>query len=122
MIGLPAASTRLPLITSVRPGFPSLKMITPVAPAACALITFTPKLHPPRWIRAIRPAVNPVKSDDVHPLVELDVCVGGMMMPPAGCRAAVVVPVLWPGFHSSASAYVCATGEFSWNDGGALYA
>ena len=37
MIGLLLASSRLPSSTSVRPGLPSLKMITPEAPAACAL-------------------------------------------------------------------------------------
>jgi hypothetical protein len=42
------SSSMLPLRTAVRPGLPSLKMITPVAPAACALSTFTPKLQPPR--------------------------------------------------------------------------
>ena len=34
MIGFPFTSTRLPLVTAVRPGLPSLKMITPEAPAA----------------------------------------------------------------------------------------
>src|SRR5918911_1713995 len=82
--GVPAASTRLPTSRSVRPGLPSLKMITPVAPAPCAFCTFTPKLQPPRWISAIRPGTKPVKSVELHPLVELDVAVGGRMMPPAG--------------------------------------
>jgi len=59
-------------------------MITPEAPAAWAFRTLTPKLHPPRWMRAIRPGVKPWKSAEVQPLVELDVGVGGMMMPPAG--------------------------------------
>ncbi len=81
---LPAASTRLPLTTPVRPGLPSLKITTPIAPAACALSTFTPKLQPPRWITAIRPEVKPLKSAAVQPLVELEVGVGGMTMPPAG--------------------------------------
>src|SRR4051812_40391042 len=101
MIGLPAASWRLPESTAVRPGLPSLKMITPDAPALCALSTFTPKLHAPRWIRATRPAVKPVKSAIVHPLDELDVGVGGMTMPPAGWTTADAVPVLCPGFQSS---------------------
>ncbi len=72
VIGSPFASTRLPLITPVRPGLPSLKMTTPVAPAASAFCTFTPKLQPPRWISATLPAVKPLKSPDVQPLVELD--------------------------------------------------
>src|SRR5919206_4737358 len=80
--GVPPASTRLPTSRSVRPGLPSLKMITPVAPAACAFCTFTPKLQPPRWISAILPDTKVPKSDDVHPAVELDDCVGGRMIPP----------------------------------------
>src|SRR5438046_1742016 len=84
VIGFPAASTRLPTSRPVRPGLPSLKMITPDAPAACAFSTFTPKLQPPLWISAIRPGTRPVKSAAVQPLVELDVGVGGRMIPPAG--------------------------------------
>ena len=34
LTGFPAASTRLIPIASVRPGWPSLKMTTPLAPAA----------------------------------------------------------------------------------------
>ena len=37
-IGFPAASTKLPTSRSVRPGLPSLKMMTPDAPAAWALM------------------------------------------------------------------------------------
>src|SRR5712671_3801777 len=81
MIGFPAASTRLPAKRAVRPGLPSLKMMTPLAPAAWAFWTFVPKVHVPRWMSAIRPATKPLKSDAVHPLDELDVGVGGMMMP-----------------------------------------
>src|SRR6266478_4402181 len=102
MIGFPAASTRLPLITPVRPGFPSLKMTTPLAPAACALRTFTPKLHEPRWMSAIRPGTKPLKSAEVHPLDELGLGVAGMMIPPGRLqqrvrrhpRALARVPVL----------------------------
>src|SRR3954447_2605306 len=85
MIGLSFASCRLPENTSVRPGLPSLKMITPEAPAASAFCTFTPKLQVPRWINAIRPDTKPLKSADVHPLDELGDAVGGMMIPPTGC-------------------------------------
>ena len=92
----PAASARLPISRSVRPGFPSLKMTTPDAPAACAFSTFTPKLQPPRWIRAIRPDTKPAKSPAVHPLVEVDVGVGGSTMPRAGWIAAVAAPRLSP--------------------------
>src|SRR5436190_3784903 len=98
--GVPAASTMLPISRSVRPGLPSLKMITPDAPAACAFCTFTPKLQPPRWISAIRPGTRPVKSAAMQPLVELDDGVGGRMIPPAGWIAAVAWPVLAPGPHS----------------------
>src|SRR3954468_8597817 len=94
MIGLSFASCRLPENTDVRPGLPSLKMITPEAPAAWAFSTFTPKLHVPRWISAIRPGVKPLKSSDVQPLDEVGASVGGMTMPPAGCIAAVATPVL----------------------------
>jgi hypothetical protein len=37
-------------------------MITPLAPADCAVSTFTPKLHVRRWIRATLPGVKPLKS------------------------------------------------------------
>src|SRR3954465_3310654 len=102
--GLLLASSMLPFTTAVRPGLPSLKMTTPDAPAAFALSTFTPKLHPPRWTSAIAPGVKPVKSADVHPLGELDVGVGGRTMPPAGCTSALAVPLLVPGFQSVISA------------------
>ena len=88
--GLSFASRKMPPSTPIRPGglgLPSLKMMTPVAPAAWAFRTFTPKLHVPRWIRAIRPGTKPLKSAAVHPLDELGVGVGGMMMPPAGWRS-----------------------------------
>src|SRR5919206_2288830 len=102
--GTPPASTRLPTSRPVRSsgdaGLPSLKMITPVAPAPCAFCTFTPKLQPPRWISAIRPGTKPVKSVEVHPLVELDVAVGGRMMPPAGWSAFDATPRLLPGPQS----------------------
>src|SRR5215216_1221633 len=101
--GLLFASSRLPLITAVRPGLPSLKMTTPVAPAAWALSTFTPKLHPPRWISAILPAMEASKSPEVQPLVELEVGVGGRTMPPAGFRSAFASPLLVPGFQSVTS-------------------
>src|SRR4051812_28687219 len=93
--GLLLASSRLPFSTAVRPGLPSLKMTTPDAPAAAAFWTFTPKLHAPRWISAIRPAVKPLKSFGLHPLAELEVGVGGSTIPPAGWIAAsLAVPLL----------------------------
>src|SRR3954467_5000710 len=98
--GLPFASTMLPLNTAVRPGLPSLKMTTPTAPACVALSTFTPKLHVPRWIRAILP-LKPAESLGAHPLAELGAGVGGMTVWPAGLIwAPVASPWLDPGFQS----------------------
>src|SRR5215469_614330 len=82
--GIVGTDERLPPKTSVRPGLPSLKMMTPLAPAAWAFWTFWLKVHVPRWMSAIRPGTKPLKSAAVHPLAELGVGVGGMMMPPAG--------------------------------------
>src|ERR1051326_5947287 len=105
--GVPPASTMLPMSRPVRlsgdPGLPSLKMITPVAPAPCAFWIFTPKLQPPRWISAIRPGTKPAKSALLHPAVELDRFVGGRMMPPDGWIAAFVIPRLLPGPQSTLS-------------------
>src|SRR5262249_36412417 len=115
---LPAASTRPPPPnTPVRPGLPSLKMITPEAPAACAFSALVPKVHVPRWISATRPGTKPLKSLAVQPLDELGDGVGGMTMPPAGCRSAVVDPVLWPGFQSLATVKSCDVGDTSRNVG-----
>src|SRR4051812_39943147 len=101
MTGFPAASDRPPISRPVRPGLPSLKMMTPDAPAASAFWAFTPKLHPPRWISATRPAVKPLKSLALQPLVELEVGVGGSTMPPTGCTMPPVTdPVLCPGPQS----------------------
>src|SRR5690348_17150468 len=76
-IGWSLASWRLPESSSVRSGLPSLKMIAPDAPAAWAFCTLTPKLQPPRWMRATRPATKPLKSPAVQPLAELGDAVGG---------------------------------------------
>ncbi len=111
--GLPFASTMLPLNTAVRPGLPSLKMTTPTAPACVALSTLTPKLHVPRWIRAILPA-KPAKSLGSHPLAELGAGVGGMTVWPAGLIwAPVASPWLFPGFHSLMSVKLRGVGETS---------
>src|SRR4051794_33292986 len=112
--GLPSASTMLPENTLVRPGLPSLKMTTPAAPACSALSTFTPKLHPPRWIRAILPANELSKSLAAHPLVELGAGVGGMTVWPAGLTwAPVASPWLSPGFQSLISVKLRGVGETS---------
>src|SRR3954447_17920439 len=112
--GFPSASTMLPLNTLVRPGLPSLKMTTPTAPACSALSTFTPKLHVPRWTRAILPANELSKLLGLHPLAELGAGVGGMTVPPAGLTwAPVASPWLSPGFHSSTSVKLRGVGETS---------
>src|SRR3954466_15091880 len=111
--GVSLASARLPLRTAVRPGLPSLKMTTPVAPLASAFWTFTPKLQPPRWISAILPDMELSKSPALHPLVELEVSVGGRMMPPAGWMSASAEPLLVPGFQSVTRLKLRAVGETS---------
>jgi len=58
----------------------------------------------------------------LHPLAELGVGVGGMMIPPAGWRSATAVPVLCPEFQSVLSTKVRAVGETSLNVGALLYA
>src|SRR5690348_8239658 len=50
-------------------------MITPLAPAAAALAVLRPKVQGgdpagvPRWIRAMSPSLNPVKSAAVQPRI-----------------------------------------------------
>src|SRR5262245_14616578 len=112
--GLPSASTMLPLNAAWRPGWPSLKMITPDTPAASAFFTFAPKLHVPRWIRAILPANELLKSPGAHPLWELGAAVGGMTVWPATATwAPVTVPLLFPGFQSLTRAKLAGAGETS---------
>jgi hypothetical protein len=60
----------VPPKTSVRPALPSLKMMTPIAPAACALSAFWRNVHVPRWMRAIFPETEAGKSEASQPLVE----------------------------------------------------
>ena len=50
---------------------PSLKMMTPLAPACWARSAFSPKVQPPRWITTMLPSVKRAKSPAWHPLVEL---------------------------------------------------
>ena len=57
--------------------WPSLKMITALAPAAMALLALTTKSQVPRWISAMLPAGKPAKSVASHPLDELGSGVGG---------------------------------------------
>ena len=100
MNGFPAASNKVPMSRPVRPGLPSLKRITPDAPAAWAFSTFTPRKQVPRWISAIRPGTKLVKSEALHPLAELGVGVGGRTIPPAGWIAPAAIPRLRPGPQS----------------------
>ncbi len=62
-------SPSVPATTPSSPGRPVLKISTADAPAACALAAFTPKVHVPRWISAMFPAVKPAKSSVSQPLV-----------------------------------------------------
>jgi hypothetical protein len=50
--GMPNGRPRVPMNSSVRPGLPSLTMITASSPAATALATLTSKKQVPRWTSA----------------------------------------------------------------------
>ena len=92
----------MPLNSPSRPGWPSLKMTTPTAPAAWALRALSTKSHAPRCTRATAPAGNPTKSSGSHPLSELGSGVGGIVTstgttgpvpvprPPVGAKALTV--------------------------------
>ena len=69
---MPTGPPRVPVSRSVRPGWPSLKMITPLAPAVSAFWAFAPKVQVPRWTSAIAPAGKPAKSDASQPLLLVD--------------------------------------------------
>jgi|GEM_PF-3515126 len=62
---------RVPATASVRPGWPSLKTITPPAPAATALVALISNVQVPRWTSAMLPGTKPAKSAVSHPLVDL---------------------------------------------------
>ena len=51
----------------MRPGWPSLKMITADAPASWALSALSWNVHVPRWISAMLPGVKPAKSAASQP-------------------------------------------------------
>jgi hypothetical protein len=68
-------------------------MMTPLAPAASALATFTEKLQVPLWMSAMFPTGNPLKSDAWQPLAELGDGVGGITTPPAAVSPAVTSPL-----------------------------
>src|SRR3954465_9923755 len=69
--GLLFASSRLPLITAVRPGLPSLKITTPVAPAALAFSTRPPVVAAATLDQRALAWVKLLKSAEAQPLVEL---------------------------------------------------
>ncbi len=69
---------RVPRTTSVRPGWPSLKITTALALAAWALAALTPNVQVPRWMTATFPSGKPAKSSSSQPLVELGVGSGGI--------------------------------------------
>jgi hypothetical protein len=77
-IGMPARHSPMSTVNaSVRPGWPSLKTMTPAAPASAALRTFVTNGQVPRWINAIRPDTKPAKSAVSQPLVDDGAGVGG---------------------------------------------
>ena len=87
-------SPSVPAGRPVRPSWPSLKMITPTAPAALALLALRPKSHVPRWISAMLPAVKPAKSAAVQPAgVVPGSAGGGIVMPRTACTFAVTSPL-----------------------------
>ena len=59
-----------PKRSSLGSSLPWLNTITAAAPAAAALSTFSRKVHVPRWMSAMFPAVKPAKSAASQPLVE----------------------------------------------------
>ena len=82
---------RPPAKGSVRPGWPSLKMMTAIAPAAVALATLSANRQVPRWMSAMLPAVKPPKSAASQPLVEDGSGVAGMVRS-TGCTTLVTSP------------------------------
>src|SRR5688572_22192536 len=70
---------------------PSLKRITPIAPASSALASFCTNGHVPRWISAIAPSTAAGKSESSHPLVEVDAALEWIRM-----STGTIVPVTVP--------------------------
>jgi hypothetical protein len=88
------SSLSVPASRSVRPAWPSLKMITADAPASSALCALTEKSHVPRCSSATLPAVKPWKSEASQPLVDV---LGGLLpigtTTSTGCTGAVTSPL-----------------------------
>lgn len=120
--GEPSASASERSRRSVRSGvvLPSLKRITPLAPAASALVALVPKVHVPSWISAMWPGTKPAKSAGSHPLADdgVGVGVGGMTVCPTVCTAAVAVGAFTcPGLNSLPTTKVVGVGETTLNAG-----
>src|SRR5690242_673884 len=114
------ADPSVPLNRPVRSGLvlPSLKMITPVAPAAWAFVALIAKVHVPRWISAMLPALKPAKSAGSHPLADDGVSVAGMTVCPTVCTTAVAVGVFsGAGLKSVPGTKVLGVGETTLNVG-----
>jgi hypothetical protein len=86
-VGLPS----VPVSVSVRPSWPSLKMITALAPAAWALVALISNVHVPRCRSATEPGVKPAKSAASQPLVLPGSGAGGSVRS-TGAIAAVTSP------------------------------
>src|SRR4051794_11389694 len=63
VVGAPS----VPASTPSRPGWPSLKITTALAPASLAFCALAPKVQVPRCTSAMLPAGKPAKSDAAQP-------------------------------------------------------
>jgi hypothetical protein len=84
---------RVPLTVSLRSAWPSLKMITALAPAVWALRALSVNGQVPRCSRATLPVVKPAKSVNSQPLVELGAGAGGSVTS-IGWTGAVTSPLV----------------------------
>ena len=87
------ASPRVGFRVSVRPSWPSLKMMTPAAPASKAFCALTEKSHVPRCTRAMLPAVKSTKSSGSHPLVDVLASAPGGSTRSTACSGASTSPL-----------------------------
>ncbi len=83
---------RVPPNASVRPGWPSLKTMTALAPASWASCAFWPNGQVPRWTRAMLPLTKVAKSAASQPLVDPGAGGGGSCTSTA-CTVAVTSPL-----------------------------
>jgi hypothetical protein len=84
----------VPATTAVRPGWPSLKTTTALAPAALAFCALTPNEQVPRCTSAMLAAGKPAKSDAAHPdvVVPAGVLPIGTFSGPTAVSLAVTSP------------------------------